>query len=186
MSDFQSTYLRTLSERGFIHQMTDAEALDKALAKSQGSDKPVTAYIGFDCTAPSLHIGSMVQIMLLRHFQQAGHKPIVLMGGGTTKVGDPSGKEESRKMLSDADIDANMASIRTVFERFLTFGDGPSDAIMVNNDDWLQGLGYIDFLRDVGPLHNQPHADLRQCEVAAGARAADDLPGIQLHDPPGL
>ena len=145
--DHKSTYLRTLSERGFIHQMTDAEELDKVLA----GDKPVTAYIGFDCTGPSLHIGSMVQIMLLRHFQQAGHKPIVLMGGGTTKVGDPSGKEESRKLLSDADINANMASIRTVFERFLTFGDGPTDAVMVNNDDWLQGLGYIDFLRDIGP-----------------------------------
>ena len=145
--DHESTYLRTLSERGFIHQMTDPEELDKVLA----GDKPVTAYIGFDCTGPSLHIGSMVQIMLLRHFQQAGHKPIVLMGGGTTKVGDPSGKEESRKLLSDADIDANMASIRTVFERFLTFGDGPTDAVMVNNDDWLQGLGYIDFLRDIGP-----------------------------------
>ena len=147
MSEFASTYLRTLSERGFIHQMTDPEELDKVLA----GDKLVTAYIGFDCTGPSLHIGSMVQIMLLRHFQQAGHKPIVLMGGGTTKVGDPSGKEESRKLLGDADIDANMASIRTVFERFLTFGDGPTDAVMVNNDDWLQDLGYIEFLRDIGP-----------------------------------
>jgi tyrosyl-tRNA synthetase len=143
---YQSTLLRLLDERGYIHQMTDAEGLD-ALAMKQ----VVPGYIGFDATAPSLHVGSLVQIMLLRRLQQAGHKPIVLMGGGTTKVGDPSGKDESRKLLTAETIDANIASIRTVFERFLTFGDGPSDAVMVNNDAWLRQLGYVDLLREVGP-----------------------------------
>jgi tyrosyl-tRNA synthetase len=143
---YQSTLLRLLDERGYIHQMTDAEGLDALAAK-----QVVPGYIGFDATAPSLHVGSMVQIMLLRRLQQAGHKPIVLMGGGTTKVGDPSGKDESRKLLTSEEIDANIASIRTVFERFLTFGDGPTDAVMVNNDDWLSKLGYVDLLREVGP-----------------------------------
>ncbi|MDT9012175.1 tyrosine--tRNA ligase [Novosphingobium sp. APW14] len=143
---YQSSLLRLLEERGYIHQLTDAEGLD-ALASKQ----VVPGYIGFDATAPSLHVGSLVQIMLLRRLQQAGHKPIVLMGGGTTKVGDPSGKDESRKLLTTETIAANIASIRRVFERFLTFGDGPSDAIMVNNDDWLGQLGYVDLLREVGP-----------------------------------
>ncbi len=125
--------------------MTDAGALDALAAK-----EVVTGYIGFDATAPSLHVGSLVQIMMLRRLQQAGHKPIVLMGGGTTKVGDPSGKDESRKLLTDEEIDANIAAIRRVFERFLTFGDGPTDAIMVDNADWLDTLDYIPFLRDVG------------------------------------
>ena len=137
--------MRLLDERGYIHQVTDAEALD-ALAQKQ----VVPGYIGFDATAPSLHVGSLLVIMLLRRLQQAGHKPIVLMGGGTTKVGDPSGKDESRKLLTHEEIDANIASIRRVFERFLTFGDGPTDAVMVNNADWLDGLQYIDFLREVG------------------------------------
>jgi tyrosyl-tRNA synthetase len=126
--------------------MTDEKGLDDQLCS-----KVVTAYIGFDLTAPSLHVGSLVQIMLLRHLQKCGHRPIVLMGGGTTKIGDPSGKDESRKMLDNATIDANKASIFKTFERFLTFGDGPTDAIMVDNADWLEGLSYIDFLRDVGP-----------------------------------
>ena len=143
---YQSSLLRLLEERGYIHQLTDAEGLD-ALASKQ----VVPGYIGFDATAPSLHVGSLVQIMLLRRLQQAGHKPIVLMGGGTTKVGDPSGKDESHKLLTTETIAANIASIRRVFERFLTFGDGPSDAIMVNNDDWLGQLGYVDLLREVGP-----------------------------------
>ncbi|MFC0589121.1 tyrosine--tRNA ligase [Novosphingobium aquiterrae] len=143
---YTSTLLRLLEERGYIHQLTDAEGLDK-LANAQ----VIPGYIGFDATAASLHVGSLVQIMLLRRLQQAGHKPIVLMGGGTTKVGDPSGKDESRKLLSTADIDANIASIRRVFERLLTFGDGPTDAVMVNNDDWLSQLGYVDLLREVGP-----------------------------------
>ena len=143
---YTSTLLRLLDERGYIHQLTDAEGLD-SLANAQ----VIPGYIGFDATAPSLHVGSLVQIMLLRRLQQAGHKPIVLMGGGTTKVGDPSGKDDSRKLLTAEAIDANIASIRKVFERFLTFGDGPSDAVMVNNDDWLSALGYVDMLREVGP-----------------------------------
>ncbi|MCA0908840.1 tyrosine--tRNA ligase [Qipengyuania gaetbuli] len=146
MSSHQSELLRVLEERGYIHQVTDVEGLD-ALAASQ----VVPGYIGFDATAPSLHVGSLVQIMMLRRLQQAGHKPIVVMGGGTTKVGDPSGKDESRKMLTNEDIDANIAGIRKVFERLLTFGGGPTDAVMVNNDEWLSQLGYIELLRDVGP-----------------------------------
>jgi tyrosyl-tRNA synthetase len=145
MIQYNSTLLRLLDERGYIHQLTDAAALD-ALA----SKEVVSAYIGFDATAPSLHVGNLVSVMLLRRLQQAGHRPIVLMGGGTTKVGDPSGKDESRKLLTHEQIDANIASIRRVFGRLLTFGDGPSDAIMVNNADWLDKLEYIPFLREVG------------------------------------
>jgi tyrosyl-tRNA synthetase len=143
---FRSDLLRLLDERGYIHQATDAEGLD-ALAERQ----IVPGYIGFDATAPSLHVGSLVQIMMLRRLQQAGHKPIVVMGGGTTKVGDPSGKDESRKLLPHETIQANIASIRRIFERFLDFGDGPTAAIMVDNDAWLGKLEYIPFLRDVGP-----------------------------------
>ena len=145
MTDYRSDLLRLLDQRGYIHQVTDAGALDLLASK-----QVVPGYIGFDATAPSLHIGSMVQIMMLRRLQQAGHKPIVLMGGGTTKVGDPSGKDESRRLLDDAAIGANIASIRRVFERFLTFGNGPTDAVMVNNADWLDALEYIPFLRDIG------------------------------------
>ncbi len=145
MMNPRSDFLRIVSERGFVHQCTDIEALDRRFAESR-----VVAYIGFDCTADSLHVGSLLPIMLLRHLQKTGHKPIVLMGGGTTKVGDPSGKDESRKLLSDGDIARNMAGIKTVFEKFLTFGDGPADAIMLNNDDWLSTLAYIPFLRDYG------------------------------------
>lgn len=145
MTSYQSDLLNTLDARGYIHQMTDASGLD-ALAMKQ----VIPGYIGFDATAPSLHVGSMVQIMMLRRLQQAGHKPIVLMGGGTTKVGDPSGKDESRKLLSSDDINANIASIRRVFERFLTFGDGPSDAILLDNAEWLDALEYVPFLREVG------------------------------------
>jgi tyrosyl-tRNA synthetase len=146
MTQYQSDLLRLLNERGYIHQLTDAAGLDALAAK-----EIVPGYIGFDATAPSLHIGSLVQIMMLRRLQQAGHKPIVVMGGGTTKIGDPSGKDESRKMLDGAGIAANIASIRTIFERLLTFGDGPTDAVMVDNDEWLSQLGYIELLRDVGP-----------------------------------
>src|SRR3954467_5648148 len=145
MTSYRSSLLRLLDERGYIHQVTDAAALD-ALAQKE----IVTAYIGFDATASSLHVGNLVSVMLLRRLQQAGHKPIVVMGGGTTRVGDPSGKDEGRKLLSEEAIDANIASIRRCFERFLTFGDGPGDAIMVNNDEWLGGLEYIPFLREVG------------------------------------
>ncbi|MBA4772859.1 MAG: tyrosine--tRNA ligase [Sphingomonas sp.] len=145
MSHYSSDLLRLLDARGYIHQLTDAAGLD-ALAARQ----IVPGYGGFDATAPSLHVGNLMLIMLLRRLQQAGHKPIVIMGGGTTKVGDPSGKDEGRKLLDDDAIAGNIASIRAVFERFLTFGDGPTDAVMINNDDWLSQLGYIDLLRDVG------------------------------------
>lgn len=142
---YESDLLRVLDSRGYIHQMTDATGLD-ALAQTQ----IVPGYIGFDATAPSLHVGSLVQIMMLRRLQQAGHKPVVVMGGGTTRIGDPTGRDESRKMLSDAAIDSNIASIRTAFEQFLVFGDGPTDAVMVNNHDWLGQLGYIELLQKVG------------------------------------
>lgn len=146
MTEYRSDLLRLLEERDYIHQLTDAEGLDALAAK-----QVVPGYIGFDATADSLHVGSLVQIMMLRRLQQAGHKPIVIMGGGTTKIGDPSGKDESRKLLSAEDIDANIASIRKIFERFLTFGDGPTDAIMIDNADWLDDLDYIPFLREIGP-----------------------------------
>ena len=145
MTRFQSSLLRLLDERGYIHQLTDAEGLDALAAK-----QIVPGYIGFDATAPSLHVGSLVQIMMLRRLQQAGHKPVVLMGGGTTRIGDPTGRDESRKMLSDETIAANIASIRTIFARLLTFGDGPTDAVMVDNQDWLGKLGYIELLQEVG------------------------------------
>jgi len=145
MTHYKSDLLRTLSERGYVHQITDAAALDELAA-----NRIVPGYIGFDATAPSLHVGSLVQIMMLRRLQQTGHKPIVVMGGGTTKVGDPSGKDESRKLLDNAGIAANIASIRRIFDRFLTFGDGPTDAVMVDNANWLDALEYIPFLRDVG------------------------------------
>jgi tyrosyl-tRNA synthetase len=145
MTEYRSSLLKLLHERGYVHQLTDAAALDALAGK-----EIVPGYIGFDATAPSLHVGSLLQIMLLRRMQQTGHKPIVLMGGGTTKVGDPSGKDESRKLLTHEEIDANIAGIRRVFERFLTFGDGPTDAILVNNADWLDTLEYIPFLREVG------------------------------------
>jgi len=145
MGPFKSDFLRTLSERGYIHQITDAAGLD-----ARAQSEVICAYIGFDATADSLHIGSLVQIMLLRRLQQAGHRPIVLMGGGTTKVGDPSGRDETRQLLTEEQINANITGIRATFARFLDFGTGPSGAIMANNDDWLKGLQYIDFLRDVG------------------------------------
>ena len=145
MSDYKSDLLRLLDERGYVHQMTDAAGLD-ALAARQ----VVPGYIGFDATAPSLHIGSLVQIMMLRRLQQTGHKPIVVMGGGTTRIGDPTGRDESRKMLTDEAIEQNIAGIFTVFDKLLTFGDGPTDAVMVNNHDWLGKLGYIELLQQVG------------------------------------
>ena len=145
MTAYKSDLLRLLDARGYIHQTTDAPALD-ALA----SQEIVPGYIGFDATAPSLHVGNLVSIMLLRRLQQAGHKPVVVMGGGTTRIGDPTGKDEVRKMLTDETIESNINSIRTAFERFLTFGDGPTDAVMVNNHDWLGKLGYIELLQQVG------------------------------------
>ena len=145
MSAYKSDFLQILADRGFIHQVSEPEALDaRALAG------PLTAYIGFDCTASSLHVGSLLPIMMLYWMQQTGHRPIALMGGGTTRVGDPSGKDESRKILTEEDIGRNLAGIRAIFSKFLKFGDGPGDAIMANNADWLNSLNYIDFLRDVG------------------------------------
>jgi tyrosyl-tRNA synthetase len=145
MTAFRSDFLNVLSARGFIHQLTDATALDARAAKGK-----ITAYTGFDATADSLHIGSLVQIMMLHWLQQTGHKPIVLMGGGTTKVGDPSGKDESRQLLSDEAIDSNIAGIKRNFDSFVKFGDSASDAVLVNNADWLDKLEYIPLLRDIG------------------------------------
>ncbi len=141
----KSTFLAEAIERGFVFQCTDLEALDAAMLAG-----PIAAYIGFDCTADSLHVGSLVQIMILRLLQKHGHTPVVLMGGGTTRIGDPSGKDESRQLLSDAQIAANMAGIRRCFEPFLRFGEAPSDAMVADNGAWLNALGYIPLLRDVG------------------------------------
>lgn len=145
MDSFKSDFLRTLAERGYLHQITDAAALDAAASAGR-----ITGYIGFDATADSLHVGSLVQIMLLRHMQQSGHRPIVLMGGGTTKIGDPSGRDETRQLLTEAQIEANIAGIRRIFDRFLSFGEEPGGALMVNNDAWLSELKYIPLLREVG------------------------------------
>ncbi len=145
MTTTPSPFLATAEARGYVHQCTDRDGLQARLDAG-----PVVAYIGFDCTADSLHVGNLVSIMLLRLWQKSGNKPIVLMGGGTTKVGDPSGKDESRRLLSDEEIARNMAGIRRTFDRFLSFGDGPTDAAMVNNADWLDGLAYIPFLREYG------------------------------------
>ena len=145
MTDFRSDFLNTVTARGFVHQITDGEGLD---ARARAGVMP--AYIGFDCTADSLHVGSLMQIMMLRWLQKTGHKPIVLMGGGTTKVGDPSGKDETRRLLGDEEIARNIAGIKSVFGKFLTFGDGPTDAVMPNNAEWLDELRYIPFLREVG------------------------------------
>ncbi len=145
MSAYKSDFLQVLADRGFIHQVSEPEALD-----ARACAGPITAYIGFDCTAASLHVGSLLPIMMLYWMQQTGHRPIALMGGGTTRVGDPSGKDESRKILTDEDINRNLAGIRTVFEKFLKFEGAGGNAIMANNADWLNSLNYIDFLRDVG------------------------------------
>src|SRR4051794_13448602 len=138
MSTPRSSFLRAAVERGFLHQCTDLEGLDERLENG-----PVVAYVGYDATGDSLHVGHLMSIMLLRLFQKTGNKPIVLMGGGTTKVGDPSGKDEARRLLSEADIARNMASIRRVFTNFLAFGEGPTDALMANNAEWLDELKYI-------------------------------------------
>ena len=142
---YKSDFLNVLNERGFIAQGTNLEGLDEKAAAG-----PITGYIGYDATAKSLHAGHLIQIVMLYWLQQTGHRPIALMGGGTTKVGDPTGKDEQRKLLTDDEIDANIASIKGAFEKYLTFGDGPTDALMVNNNDWLSKLGYVEFLRDYG------------------------------------
>ena len=145
MADFKSDFMRIVHERGMVHQCSDTVRLDELLSSGVR-----TAYIGFDCTADSLHVGHLLQVMLLRWWQKSGHKPIALMGGGTTKVGDPSGRDETRQLLTTAQIDANMASIKKSFANYLTFGEGTTDAVMANNADWLDGLLYIPLLRDVG------------------------------------
>ena len=145
MTPIRSDFLRETTRRGFLHQCTDSAGLDTLAAPG-----PITAYIGFDCTADSLHVGNLIAIMMLRVLQKTGHKPIVLMGGGTTKIGDPSGKDESRGLLTEKQIAANLAGIRKIFTQFLSFGDGPSDALMVNNAEWLEPLNYVAFLRDYG------------------------------------
>ena len=142
---FKSTFLQLMQERGYIHQITHPEELDEAAATGT-----ITGYIGYDATAPSLHVGNLITIMMLRRLQQAGHKPIVIVGGGTTKVGDPSGKDETRQLRTHDEIQANIASQKQAFAKFLTFGDGPTDAMLVDNDEWLSKLGYIDFLREYG------------------------------------
>ena len=142
---YSSSFIQTVTDRGYMHQATGLEALDEIMA-----ERMIPAYIGFDCTADSLHVGSLVQIMMLRLLQQTGHKPIVLMGGGTTKIGDPSGKDSQRPLLSDQDIESNKDGIKKIFEKYLTFGDGPADAVMVDNAEWLDKLEYIPFLRNFG------------------------------------
>ena len=143
---YKSALIQQFTERGYMHQATNLEGLDET-----AEQQIVPTYIGFDCTADSLHVGSLVQIMMLRIIQKSGHKPIVLMGGGTTKVGDPSGKDTARPLLSDQDIEHNKQGIKSVFEKYLTFGDGPTDAVMVDNANWLDNLAYVRFLRDFGP-----------------------------------
>ncbi|WP_321336717.1 tyrosine--tRNA ligase [Breoghania sp.] len=145
MTVYKSDFMKTLSERGFIYQCSDAEGLDKLF-----QSETVTAYIGFDCTARSLHVGSLVQIMMLHWLQETGHQPIALMGGGTTRIGDPTGKDEARKILTSEEIEENKNGIRKVFDRFLTFGNGPKDAIMADNAEWLLSIRYIDFLTEIG------------------------------------
>src|SRR5262245_45510363 len=145
MTEYRSDFLRLVSSRGQLHQCTDAGGLDALMQKER-----VTAYIGFDCTAPSFHVGTLVQIMTLRRLQQTGHKPIIVMGGGTTKVGDPSGKDETRQLLTAEKIEENKRSLFRVFQNFIAFGNGPTDAIMVDNAEWLDKLEYVPFLRDVG------------------------------------
>ena len=151
LANLESSFLKTMRDRGFLHQCTNIVELDKALAASLAEGGATSAYLGFDATADSLHVGSLLQIMILRHLQKSGHRPVVLIGGGTSKVGDPTGKDESRVQLTDDIIAQNTAGISKVFEKFLTFGDAePNDAIMVNNDDWLSQLNYLEFLRDYG------------------------------------
>ncbi|MEO0729901.1 MAG: tyrosine--tRNA ligase, partial [Pseudomonadota bacterium] len=145
LTEPKSDFLRVMTERGFVHQASDADGLD-----ALGRDGAITAYVGYDCTARSLHVGSLISIMMLHWLQQTGNKPIVLMGGGTTRVGDPSGKDETRQIRTIEEIDANKQSMQTVFAKLIRFGDGKNDAVMVDNAEWLAPLNYIEFLRDVG------------------------------------
>ena len=177
----KAEFLRVMIARGFMQDCTDLEGLDNALMKGV-----VPAYIGFDCTAPSLHVGSLVPIMMLHWLQQTGHQPIVLMGGGTTRVGDPSGKDASRQLLTDEQIDENMAGIRQVFTRFITFKEdgGPDEtgAIMPNNADWLDESGIHPVPARLRPAFlDQPDAEFRFGQAAARAGTAAQFPRIQLH-----
>ena len=169
MSNPKSDFLRVITERGYMHQCTDLDALDQAF-----QDQMVTAYIGFDCTADSLHVGSLLQIMMLRWLQKTGNKPIVLMGGGTSKIGDPSFKDEARKLLSEEDIARNKAGIQTVFDKYLAFGDGPSDSVMVDNADWLDKLEYIPFLRSSARISRSSDAQ-RLGQAPSRARAVAEF-----------
>lgn len=150
IESLKSKYLRVMAQRGYIYQCTDLSSLDTLLSDAEEFSAPCAAYLGFDATASCLHVGSLVQIMCLRRLQQAGHKPVVLLGGGTTKIGDPTGKDEVRRMLSDEEIARNCDSIAKIFSKFIKFGDGPTDAVLVNNKDWLEPLKYIEFLREYG------------------------------------
>jgi len=164
MSALKSDFLKLITERGQFHQASDLEGLDAAMKSG------FPGYIGYDLTAPSLHVGNLAQIMLQRRFQQAGGKPIVLLGSGTTRIGDPSGRDESRQLLTSETIEANHRSIRKVFERFLTFGNGPTDAIEVDNSDWLLDLNLVEFLRDVG-RHFSVNRMLTMDSVSCGSIA---------------
>ena len=180
--NFQSEFLRTFAARGAYYDCSAPEDLDALFGKER-----VTAYIGFDCTAKSMHVGNLVQLMTLRRLQQAGHKPILLMGGGTTKAGDPSGKDETRLILSPEQIEANKQSMLSGVRHLLKFGDGPSDAIMVDNAEWLDKLDYIPFLREVGRHFSVNRMlTMDSVKLQARARAAAVLPGIQLFHHAGL
>ena len=182
MSAFKSDFLRILSERGFIQQISDEAGLDDLFAK-----ETVSAYIGFDATARSLHAGSLIQIMMLHWMQKTGHRPIALMGGGTSMIGDPSFKDEARKLLTLEDIEDNLAGIRRNFAPYLRFGDRPSDALMVNNADWLMDINYVSFLRDVGrhfSVNRMLAFELGETEARPGA--VPFISRVQLHDPAGL
>ena len=182
MSKFSSEFLNTLSDRGYIHQCSDFEGLDGSRPRTRS-----ITYIGFDCTARSLHVGSLVQIMLLYWAQQTGQKAIALMGGGTTRVGDPSGRDEGRKLLTVEEIEDNKRGIQSVFAKFLKFGNGAKDAIMVDNAEWLTKLNYIDMLRDIGRHFSiNRMLTMDSVKLAARARAGDVVHRIQLHDPAGL
>ncbi len=178
MRAYKSDFLNILAERGFIHQVSEPDALDALAARER-----ITAYIGFDCTAASLHVGSLLPIMMLYWLQQTGHRPIALMGGGTTRVGDPSGKDETRRILTDAQIAENLKGIRAIFSKFLKFEADGGNAIMANNADWLNTLNYIDFLRDVGrhfSVNRMLAFELGEAATRTPARTF--VPRIQLHD----
>ncbi len=183
MSAYKSDFLNILAERGFIHQVSEPDALD-ALAKAGADYRPIS---DFDCTAASLHVGSLLPIMMLYWMQQTGNRPIALMGGGTTRVGDPSGKDESRRILTDAQINENLKGIRAIFSKFLKFDSDGGKAIMANNADWLNTLNYIDFLRDVGRHFSVNRMLVVQFgEDAARPPAGTVVPRIQLHGAAGL